>query len=608
MKKKEILLITPECNTNNGGLAKSCISFVNILKSIGYNPIIVFSDIDSCLDKKKSVKVIKSNFIIMQGGYKPNLDKQLYFNTIINQVKEELEHNPPILIIAFGGGYNSLLAGQLQEIFNSKFIIMPRGSDFNLVLSDNDLFYTNYRSLKKADAVIALSNELLEKTKFIYFNPATKYQVIPNIIPKPKYLLKEKKSNNIILLGVGARHINEKKGVANLISAMRYLNNIDNKIKFHLEIIGDIDIDLKYKYKELSKELDIENYISFFNSLKKEEFIIKMKNWDIAIQSSFNEGCPNFIIESIYLGIPFITTNTGFIAETINIEVPSLIINDLSPEKIATKIYQAYFSDNFIGNQIKARNILLEKANEKNVISQWDKLLSSVTVSSNNKIRININQHIVSVIFHDISLENYSNIDIPLKDFTNLCDLVHYNGYKFVSAKQYFASENKEILIICTFDDSYLGVYQHAFPIMQKYNFTGTIFVCSEYIDIDNKWNKKDKFNRRHLSIQHLKQLENNNWEIGSHGTNHISMLRLNEEEIINTLKKSKIYLEKYFDNVVSFAYPYGDYNYMISKYAQKIYQNIFVVENGGTHIILDRHQIKRYSGNDIYHLLNQDN
>jgi hypothetical protein len=80
--------------------------------------------------------------------------------------------------------------------------------------------------------------------------------------------------------------------------------------------------------------------------------------------------------------------------------------------------------------------------------------------------------------------------------------------------------------------------------------------------------------------------------------------LRLDTEQILNTLSNSKYELEKHFKNVVSFAYPYGDYNYHISKTAKGIYNNIFAVDTGGTHINLDRHQIRRYSTDELLKIL----
>ncbi len=213
-------------------------------------------------------------------------------------------------------------------------------------------------------------------------------------------------------------------------------------------------------------------------------------------------------------------------------------------------------------------------------------------------------KHILCVILHDISEINYGNIDIPKKDLEKLCDFVYSKGLRFVSAKEYFKSAIKNDLIICTFDDAYENIYDLGFPIFQKFNFTATVFVCSDYIGVNNEWNKKDKKNRKHLDLKKLKDLENQGWEIGSHGTNHFSLLRLDREEILNTLEKSKHELEKHFQSIISFAYPYGDYNYYISKIAKTIYENIFAVDTGGTHIIIDRQQIRRYSTDDLIKIL----
>ncbi len=61
------------------------------------------------------------------------------------------------------------------------------------------------------------------------------------------------------------------------------------------------------------------------------------------------------------------------------------------------------------------------------------------------------------------------------------------------------------------------------------------------------------------MTMEELHLLKNQGWEIGSHGTNHISFNRLSEEEILSNLTESKSVLSSHFGSINSFAYPYGD-------------------------------------------------
>lgn len=600
--KQFALIITSEFGKQGGGLSKSCHKFASMLRSIEFNVKIVISTFEVHRENQitEEFEIITNTIKIAKGGYKPELYKHLFFRGYVENIFNQLKAAKPNLVIAFGGGENALFASELKNKFSCKLITMLRGSEINLSISDSNLFHANYESLKNSDAVIALSNELLNRAKQIYFNPNTYYAIIPNTIEFTEKYQDSLRQNNVIF-GIAARNINEKKGIANLILVTHYLNSLGNE-KFYLHIAGQVDSDLKKEYWDYLEVLGISDKVKFLENLSEFEFRQELQEWDFVIQSSFCEGFSNTIGEAISMGKLFFTTNTGYIAENIKHIANELIFENFCPETIATQIYQTYFSKNILQKAISVKQYFQQTVSSEKIKADWIMVFDKL--QQINTILPLSNQHILSVILHDISETNYSNIDIPKSEFERLCSLVHSKGFRFVSAKEYFQSDFTDNLIICTFDDAYQNVYDLGFPILQKFNFTATIFVCSNYINISNSWNKKDKKNRKHLDLQNLKNLENQGWEIGSHGTNHFSFLRLDTEELQNTLQNSKYELEKHFESIVSFAYPYGDYNFHISKTAKSIYKNIFAVDTGGTHIHLDRHQIRRYSTDELIKIL----
>ena len=100
--------------------------------------------------------------------------------------------------------------------------------------------------------------------------------------------------------------------------------------------------------------------------------------------------------------------------------------------------------------------------------------------------------------------------------------------------------------------------------------------------------------------------LKNQGWEIGSHGTNHISFNRLSKEEILSNLNESKSVLSSHFGNINSFAYPYGDTSPFIEQIVKPRFENVFTTDAGGTHILLDRQRIRRYSFTEIQTLFSR--
>ena len=165
-------------------------------------------------------------------------------------------------------------------------------------------------------------------------------------------------------------------------------------------------------------------------------------------------------------------------------------------------------------------------------------------------------------------------------------------------------AEERKHSIVCTFDDGYVGLLHNAMPIMNEFNFTATVFVCTDYIGHRNDWNYKDKELRQHLSIEELYELKKNGWEIGSHGVTHRSLLRLNDEELTMELEESKRILENKFGPITSYAYPYGDYSEYVMKQVRKYYLNAFLLTQGGVFLSVDSLRIRRYYISEIYKII----
>jgi glycosyltransferase involved in cell wall biosynthesis len=588
----QIVVVTSEFGEKSGGLSYSCMNFSNMLTEMEHKVLIVSSIDDTIMSANYYYETIGSNVTIIGGGYKPKLHNHLFFSAHIQNVLYQIKDRRIDCIVAFGAGHNGLFASELSRLLSVKLVTMLRGSEINLSISDFNLIHVNDHCLKQSSAVVALSKELLERSKTIYFDTQTTYKVIPNIIAKQlkfDLCLEYKKE---FILGCGAYHLNEKKGVANLIKMLSKLNKMSNK-RFYFEFIGKIDNDLLLKYKELCYNLEVATCVKFIDELTREKFIERMKNWDFYVQGSFCEGFSNSVSDYLSLGKAFILTNTGFIAETIHEECSEIIFESFIPEKMADKIATLIENKQIISIYQKAYNLIGKFTNKETVFSSFSKLFN--TQETTNKKYKSTNNNILSILLHDISLDNYSNNDTPLSILKDFVKQIAHSGYRLCSAKQYFKSVERSNLIICTFDDAYEGVLKYALPILKQYSFTATIFVCCNYIGEMNSWNLKDTKVRKHLNIDELKRLQTEGWEIGSHGNTHNSLLRLSEPDLDKELIESKHFLAKNFAEINSYAYPYGDFNDYCKNKVTENYRFAFAATKGGTMIGVDNHQIRRY-------------
>lgn len=179
--------------------------------------------------------------------------------------------------------------------------------------------------------------------------------------------------------------------------------------------------------------------------------------------------------------------------------------------------------------------------------------------------RCNI-QNIPILTFHKIDpLFEWGVTRITPKQFKSVLNFLKSEGYETISLEQLCNAKNgfTKKPIILTFDDAYEGFFKFALPILLDYQFTGTLFVISRYV---NRWNAWDvnlggkKF--KHLSWNQLVELSNLGFEIGSHGMYHKDFTQMNEKHLYTELTQSKKEIEDHISRKVHFlSFPFGRYN-----------------------------------------------
>jgi peptidoglycan/xylan/chitin deacetylase (PgdA/CDA1 family) len=112
--------------------------------------------------------------------------------------------------------------------------------------------------------------------------------------------------------------------------------------------------------------------------------------------------------------------------------------------------------------------------------------------------------------------------------------------------------------MLITFDDGHLDNYTTAFPIMQKYGFTGILYVVGNYIGVEN-----------YLSADQIKEMAAAGWEVGSHTLSHADLTILEPQRQRAEIVDSKAFLERTLDVPVrTIAYPFGLSNSSVIDYA----------------------------------------
>lgn len=174
------------------------------------------------------------------------------------------------------------------------------------------------------------------------------------------------------------------------------------------------------------------------------------------------------------------------------------------------------------------------------------------------------------LLYHSISEKNWPHAVNP-KEFNKQIEWLA-SRYNCVSTRdiEYWVRYKKSLpenALAITFDDGYRDNLKVAFPILQKYHFTATIFVSGNLAaNIKNRGN-----NFKLLTRHDLKFLLQHGWLIESHSYSHEKLTRIPGDTLEREIEKSGVALEKVLGKKIeSIAYPKGRYNANVMLTAQK--------------------------------------
>lgn len=105
--------------------------------------------------------------------------------------------------------------------------------------------------------------------------------------------------------------------------------------------------------------------------------------------------------------------------------------------------------------------------------------------------------------------------------------------------------------VILSFDDGWENQHQYGFPLLQKYGFTGTFYVVTDYLDHQN-----------FMTTDALKTMMAAGNIVGAHSRSHPALAGVGSARLKDEIAGSKAWLENRFGvPITSFAYPYGSYS-----------------------------------------------
>lgn len=346
----KILIVTTEIGLDGGGLSLSCTRLVDILSK------------DNVVEINHSYT---TPILTVSGGIFPQLGKSIQTEY---KLKVDAEKYQDIdIVIGFGGKFNGYYASLLAKQIKAKYILCLRGSDVNLAKWSVEDSWLLYEASDYADKIICLSNEMERNVLLANSSTYNKIVIIPNLLDSECADVFFPNLPSSVVIGCAASHLNEKKGIANLLCLVSEFKKI-SELPIKLVLVGDIDDNLKLEYQRIIDRLCLQNNVEFHNNTSRANLKSMMKEWDFYVQCSVCEGHPNSISEALQNGCAFISTNTGYIAEILSPEYPELFFNEWEPVSMAMSLKKLIRLDHKEEIYSNAFKILQQNCNKQEII------------------------------------------------------------------------------------------------------------------------------------------------------------------------------------------------------------------------------------------------
>lgn len=153
---------------------------------------------------------------------------------------------------------------------------------------------------------------------------------------------------------------------------------------------------------------------------------------------------------------------------------------------------------------------------------------------------------------------------------------------------------------VLTFDDGFQNFYTEAFPVLEEYGFTATVFLVTDCVGKHNFWENKEDGSTgmplgKLLSWDEIKELSKSGIDFGAHSVSHPDLTKIPLEEARREIIESKSAIEQHLGTAAAtFAYPYGHFNEQVKEivkdnFAAAVSTNLGKVTTGN-----DIHALKR--------------
>lgn len=179
-------------------------------------------------------------------------------------------------------------------------------------------------------------------------------------------------------------------------------------------------------------------------------------------------------------------------------------------------------------------------------------------------------------------------LSIPPEVFEKQIRWLSRQGYKTIRATDWVAwvragKPLPERPVLLTFDDAYADMARHALPVLQRYGFTGVVFVATGLIGQINAWDVKvGRPSLRLMTAAEIRHWARQGMEFGAHSRTHPDLTQVSPQQLEEEIAGSSADLTELLQTrITSFAYPYGICNAAAQQAASRVFDLSFTTEPG---------------------------
>jgi len=266
---------------------------------------------------------------------------------------------------------------ELKEVTNIKMIVSLRGSHTNYSpFIDPEIAACYVRLFPKCNRFHSVSNAMVPKA-VKYGAEAYKIKVIYTSVDKSTEEASLKTGNlhtPLELIAVG--RFEWTKGYDYLIDALALLKSQGFDFRFYLVAAGKIPDEIKFQLFQYG----LNDQVVIINGLDHDQTLVKIRNSDILLLPSVEEGIANVAVEAMALGTIVISTNCGGMEELIDDGINGFIVPIRNINAMAEKIIMVKELTRIAIDEIRkeAKNKVKSQFSRQRMICEFVKLYNEV--------------------------------------------------------------------------------------------------------------------------------------------------------------------------------------------------------------------------------------